>query len=163
MRSVKGWGQKLASIFVLALVMLGALTSVVRAEHFTVDKARSERLTRYLRNHRLPLVGAEVQQGDDGSRRLMLYGFVATEFGKADAERKAVKYLHEPDIEVLNHINVQPEIRHLKRKPQTSAEPSARRSPDMDTGAPEPAEEPWESQCDELIREGTGVNPPASP
>ncbi len=55
----------------------------------------------------------------------MLYGFVATPFGKSDAEKKARKFLKEPKISVDNRIKIRPELLSLKPKaPSSGAPPS---------------------------------------
>ena len=59
----------------------------------------SARLTKYLHKNRLPMVGAQVSNTSAG-HQLMLYGFVATDFGKGDAVTKSKRYLHDPTIAV---------------------------------------------------------------
>jgi hypothetical protein len=76
----------------------------------SVDKSQSGALTDYLKSHRLPLVGARVLVSPSGQRQVMLYGFVASQYGKDDAEAKARKYLNEPAIGVDNQIKVQPQL-----------------------------------------------------
>jgi hypothetical protein len=76
----------------------------------SVDKSQSGALTDYLKSHRLPLVGARVLVSPSGQRQVMLYGFVATEYGKDDAEAKARKYLNDSAIGVDNQIKVQPAL-----------------------------------------------------
>lgn len=87
------------------------------------DSASSQSLTDYLHTHRLPLVGAQVLQNDEGDRKVVLYGFVATPFGKTDAVTKARKFLKEPDISVDNRIKIRPELLSLKSKAPSSAAP----------------------------------------
>ena len=64
---------------------------------------RQRQTTKYLHNHRLPMVGAQITDTDSG-RQLMLYGFVATDFGKDDAVAKSQKLLARLSISLLNHI-----------------------------------------------------------
>jgi hypothetical protein len=85
----------------------------------SVDKSQSSALTDYLKSHRLPLVGARVLVSPSGQRQVMLYGFVASEYGKDDAEAKARKYLNEPAIGVDNQIKVQPQL--AKTTPNSSS------------------------------------------
>ena len=61
---------------------------IAAAQSSNVDNATSAKLTKYLHNHRLPMVGAQISNTDAG-RQLMLYGFVATDFGKDDAVTKS--------------------------------------------------------------------------
>ena len=58
-----------------------------------------------------------------GHRSVLLYGFVATPFGKRDAESKTRKLLNDPEITVQNHIKIRPELLTMKGPP-TSAPPS---------------------------------------
>jgi hypothetical protein len=76
----------------------------------SVDTSQSNALTDYLKSHRLPLVGARVLVSPSGQRQVMLYGFVASQYGKNDAEAKARKYLNDPAIGVDNQIQVHPQL-----------------------------------------------------
>ena len=87
------------------------------------DSVSSQSLTDYLHTHRSPLVGAQVLENDEGDRKLVLYGFVATPFGKTNAEKKARKFLKEPDITVDNRIKIRPELLSLKSEAPSSAAP----------------------------------------
>ena len=84
----------------------GHLTPVAAAS----DSSQSTALTDYLKTHRLPLVGAQVLNKGSGNRQVVLYGFVATQFGKQDAEAKARQFLGDPNVEVTNRIDVRPEL-----------------------------------------------------
>ena len=95
-------------------IALMATPPAAIAQDFTVDSAASEALTNYLRQNRLPLVGAQIGSASAGARRLVLYGYVATQFGKSDAESKAIAYLGTPRPEVVNRIVIQPEIAKMK-------------------------------------------------
>ena len=46
-----------------------------------------------LKHHSLPLVGAQVVTSTSGGKQVILFGFVASDFGKTDAEQKARHYL----------------------------------------------------------------------
>lgn len=85
---------------------------------------QSKKLTQYLKTHRLPLVGAQVTRDASGRRQVLLYGFVATPFGKNDAENKARAVLNDPELVVLNHIKIRPELLTM-RAPVTSMPPPA--------------------------------------
>ncbi len=77
---------------------------------YTNDSARSGTLTSYLQSHRLPLVGAQVLTDGSGNQQVVLYGFVASDFGRQDAADKARRYLHNPNAPVINRIAVRPEL-----------------------------------------------------
>jgi hypothetical protein len=88
----------------------GLLRSVAHAQAADVDQATSQALTAYLKQNRLPLVGAQVIKDNSGGRRLVLYGFVATDEGKTDAEQKAIGYLGTPVPTVDDRLLVKPEL-----------------------------------------------------
>jgi hypothetical protein len=100
-------------IAVLGIVAIGT-PRIAIAQTFTVDNTASEALTNYLRQNRLPLVGAQIGTASTGARRLVLYGYVATEIGKSDAESKAIAHLGGARPEVVNRIVIQPEIAKMK-------------------------------------------------
>ncbi len=77
------------------------------------DQELSSRITDYLHRHKLPLVQATVNRDKDGQRRLVLSGFVATDFGKIDAVNKVMSYLNHPNWQVSNFIRVSPDLAAL--------------------------------------------------
>jgi hypothetical protein len=83
----------------------------------------SQALTEYLKQRRLPLVGAQVLQRADGQRMVVLYGFVGSDFGKTDAVAKARRFLHDGNIDVDNRINVRPEL--LASNPPSNSTPNS--------------------------------------
>lgn len=88
---------------------------------YTADSSRSDALTSYLKKHRLPLVGAQVlNDPSSGGHVVVLYGFVATDFGKNDAASKARAFLKDPSLVVENRVMVEPEI---ASRPATSRHP----------------------------------------
>lgn len=76
--------------------------------HYAEDRSQSAALTNYLQKRRLPLVGAQVFT--NGDRRVMLHGFVATDFGRQDAAVKSRRYMNDPRLSVVNRIVVRPEL-----------------------------------------------------
>ncbi len=106
---------RMAALVVLAAALVSLAQIPARAQSSTVDTATSRRLTDYLRKHRLPLVGAQITRGDDGGTQVMLFGYVATSFGKGDAEAKTRKFM-KPGAQIINRIEIRPEILHLKPK-----------------------------------------------
>jgi hypothetical protein len=134
--------------FAMAATPLAAI-----AEDFTVDTAASEALTNYLRQNRLPLVGAQIGTASAGARRLVLYGYVATQIGKSDAESKAVAYLGAPRPEVVNRIVIQPEIAKMKGGSANGARNNSRAGSVGDyTGATASGSFPGES-IDQVLQE----------
>ena len=105
---------------VLALALCCCLPGASLAQSYKVDTPETQSLTTYLRQHRLPLVGAQVLTNGSIDRRIVLYGFVATQFGKNDAARKALEYVEKgsqagtltPTVE--NRIEIRPEIARMK-------------------------------------------------
>jgi hypothetical protein len=106
-------------IAMMAAVFLFA--AAVMAQQYTVDRKTSDALSAYLKDNRLPLVGAQVLQDTSGTRRLVLYGYVATQLGKDDAEQKAVKYLNSPGIQVTNRIAINPEVGKMGKMGRTGS------------------------------------------
>ena len=72
----------------------------------TIDSPQSQGLTDYLKRHQLPLVGAQVVTSTSGGRQVILFGFVASDFGKSDAEEKARHYLKDQSVVVDNRIKI---------------------------------------------------------
>lgn len=100
---------------------------------YTADQTRSASLTDYLKNHKLPLVGAQVLKDSSGGRAVVLYGYTGSEFGKSDAASKTRKFLHDSTITVDNRIKVRPELLASNRAaapvaPDESADSSAGRA-----------------------------------
>jgi hypothetical protein len=83
---------------------------VILAQANDVDQATSQALTSYLKQNHLPLVGAQVIKANGGQERVVLYGFVATDDGKQDAERKAIAYLGTPVPTIDDRLVVKPEL-----------------------------------------------------
>jgi len=96
--------------FILAIFSILLAATAVQAQQYHVDQDSSAALTKYLHKHRLPLVGAQVQRDDSGDPQVHLYGFVATDAGKSDAERKSQRFLGVAGIPITNSIQVNPSI-----------------------------------------------------
>jgi hypothetical protein len=75
-----------------------------------VDQTQSQALTDYLKAHHLPLVGAQVLAAADGERQVILFGYVATDYGKGDAESKARRYVNNSAVTVDNRIKIEPSL-----------------------------------------------------
>jgi hypothetical protein len=76
----------------------------------TIDSPQSSGLSDYLKHHSLPLVGAQVVTSPSGGKQVILFGFVASDFGKTDAEQKARHYLKDSALVVDNRIKISPEL-----------------------------------------------------
>jgi hypothetical protein len=95
---------------------------------YVADPGASSALTDYLKHHRLPLVGAQVMRNpNNGARTVVLYGFVGSDFGRSDAQRKAEDFINDAAVDVDNRIRVNPE---LLAAGKSSAAPTAPGSPD---------------------------------
>ena len=92
-----------------------------------VDQSQSGALTDYLKTHHLPLVGAQVLSAPDGEKQVILFGFVATDYGKGDAESKTRRYINDPKVTVDNRIKIEPTL----AKPASSGSPASQ-SPEAD-------------------------------
>jgi hypothetical protein len=76
-----------------------------------LDAARSRGATDYLHSHRLPFVTAKVFRDPSGApASLTLSGQVASQFGREDAGRKALKYLGTQNLALDNQIQVEPNL-----------------------------------------------------
>lgn len=104
---------------------------------YSDDRVQSTALTSYLQNNRLPLVGAQVFTNSSGDRRVILHGFVATDFGKQDAVAKSRRYLNEPRLPVVNRIVVRPELLASGDSGASSSSPPAPPSLDDSYGQDE--------------------------
>jgi hypothetical protein len=108
-------------VLLAAAIGLGAIAAPRRAlaqsSSASVNQPSSEALTAYLKQHRLPLVGAQVMNAKAGARRVVLYGFVATDEGKQDAERKVVAYLGTPVPSIDDRLVVKPELATMTAPP----------------------------------------------
>ena len=82
-----------ATAAVAAIIMMVATCGVARAQNYVIDQGASDALTRYLHLNSLPMVTAEFSTSPGGSKQLILTGFVATQFGRNDAERIATRVL----------------------------------------------------------------------
>ena len=84
------------------------------APHFDanakIDAAQSTALTNYLHGAQLPLVGARVLANNGGPHQAILYGYVGTPFGKADASDKARQWLNDSKAQIDNRIAIEPDL-----------------------------------------------------
>jgi hypothetical protein len=126
----------LARIALSCWLVLAIVSIPASASEYTANSTSSTALTDYLHTHRLPLVGAQVMESAEGERQVVLFGFVATAFGKTDAEAKARKFLKDSDITVDNRIKIRPELLSLK---PTAPSSNAAVPPSSETARPSSA------------------------
>jgi len=93
------------------------------ASGYAPDPGESRALTEYLKQRKLPLVGAQVLRSSEGGRKVVLYGFVGSAFGKEDAAQKTHGFLHDSSVEVDNRINVRPELLASNRPSGAASNP----------------------------------------
>lgn len=114
----------LGCVLLMAVVVL-SWRSFALAQSDNVDQASSKSLTSYFKENRLPLVGAQVMKESNGQRRVVLYGFVATDEGKQDAERKALAYLGTPVPAIDDRLVIKPELATMTGPESPQPEESA--------------------------------------
>lgn len=108
-------------------------SNVQFAANAPIDNAQSAALTSQLHSSQLPLVGARVLASNGGPRQAILYGFVRTPFGKADAADKARQWLNDPGAQIDNRIKVEPDLAGKPDRSQPMASNSDLDNPDLQT------------------------------
>ncbi len=115
---------------VAAIIVMHAATSFAHAQNYVIDQGTSDALTRYLRMNELPMVTAEFSTSPGGAKQLILTGFVATQFGRTDAERIATGYLNDPSVNMVDQILLDPHVEDLRSSaPAGSAAAAGSQSP----------------------------------
>ena len=104
----------------ISVIIIMSACSVARAQNYVIDQGTSDAITKYLHMNELPMVTAEFSTSPGGSKQLILTGFVATQFGRNDAERIANAYLNDPSVNLVDQILLDPHVEDL-RPPQGSA------------------------------------------
>jgi len=104
-------------------------------------------------------VGAQIIDNNDGSRELHLFGFVATPFGMRDAQQKALKYLGDPTLKVVNSIEVNPSLKNMQPLTPSEQLPAAAETP-----APPPANSnsQWDKAMENIYKNGAQPLPQPS-
>ena len=114
---------------VSAIVMMVATCGVARSQNYVIDQGTSDALTRYLHMNELPMVTAQFPTSPGGSQQLILTGFVATQFGRNDAERIATAYLNDPSVNMVDQILLDPHVEDMRGAAQGSAAAPGSQSP----------------------------------
>ena len=86
------------------------------------DSQLGQQMTDYFKGHRLPLVGAQAYTDSSGGRQVVLFGLVATSFGKSDAAQKATSLLNDPAIAIVNRIRIDPTLIAANGAPEQPAQ-----------------------------------------
>ena len=126
---VKRRMQMVISVVVLMLLVMLAIGGVARAQSYVIDQGTSDAITKYLHMNELPMVTAQFSTSPGGSKQLILSGFVATQFGRNDAERIANAYLNDPSVNMVDQILLDPHVEDLRPPPGSAAAASSAQSP----------------------------------
>ncbi|HMD04135.1 MAG TPA: hypothetical protein VKG68_02600, partial [Candidatus Binatus sp.] len=101
-----------ADIVILAVTI--AAGGVARGQNYVIDQGTSDAITKYLHMNELPMVTAQFSTSPGGRKQLILSGFVATQFGRTDAERIATGYLNDPNVNMVDQILLDPHVEDLR-------------------------------------------------
>ena len=99
---------------VSAIIVMLAMGGVARAQNYVIDQGTSDAITKYLHMNELPMVTAQFSTSPGGSKQLILTGFVATQFGRDDAERIATGYLNDPSVKMVDQILLDPHVEDMR-------------------------------------------------
>jgi len=143
-----------ATAAVSAIIMMVATCAVARADNYVIDQGASDALTRYLHLNSLPMVTAQFSTSPGGIKQLILTGFVATQFGRRDAERIATAYLNDPSVNMVDQILVDPHVEDMR-----SASPGSGSAPGSQS--PNSPDQLWNKTMQGIYRNGA-QSPPAS-
>jgi|SRR5579862_1332785 len=118
---------------ILTILIGVAICGIARAQNYIIDQGTSDALTKYLHMNELPMVTAQFSTSPGGSKQLILTGFVATQFGRDDAERIAFGYLNDPSVNMVDQILLDPHVEDLRGGQQGSgtASSQSQSSPDQ--------------------------------
>ena len=152
--------RALNRVVIVCALLAGLLPAAhAQTQNFQIDEYGSHRVTHFLHNHNLPLVGAQIIDNNDGSRELHLFGFVATPLGMRDAQQKALKYLGDPTLKVVNSIEVNPSLENMQPLTPSEQLPAAAETP-----APPPANSnsQWDKTMENIYKNGAQPLPQPS-
>ena len=115
--------------FIWAIIAMLAMGGVARAQNYVIDQRTSDAITKYLHMSELPMVTALYSTSPAGNKRLILTGFVATQFGRDDAERIATGYLNDPSVNLVDQILLDPHVEELWPPAGSAAAAAGSQSP----------------------------------
>src|SRR6202035_2940973 len=104
-----------------AIIMMLATCGMAWAQNYVIDQRTSDAITKYLHMSELPMVTAQFSTAPGGNKHLILTGFVATQFGRDDAERIATGYLNDPSVNMVDQILLDPHVEDMRGAQQSSA------------------------------------------
>lgn len=143
-----------ATAAVSAIIIMVATCSIARAQSYAIDQGASDALTRYLHLNSLPMVTAQLSRSPGGIKQLILTGFVATQFGRRDAERIATAYLNDPSVNIVDQILIDPHVEDMRTASPGSAAAPASPSPNS-------PDQLWNKTMQGIYKNGA-QSPPAS-
>src|ERR1700721_2709696 len=97
-----------------AIIMMLATCGMAWAQNYVIDQRTSDAITKYLHMSELPMVTAQFSTSPGGKKQLILTGFVATQFGRDDAERIATGYLNDPSVNMVDQILLDPHVEDMR-------------------------------------------------
>src|SRR5258707_3338738 len=110
-----------AIIMILSTCGMARAQNYLIAQNYVIDQRTSDAITKYLHMSELPMVTAQFSTSPGGSKQLILTGFVATQFGRNDAERIATGYLNDPSVNMVDQILLDPHVEDMRPSPGSSA------------------------------------------
>jgi len=143
-----------ATAAVSAIIIMIATCSIARAQSYAIDQRASDALTRYLHMNSLPMVTADFSTSPGGSKQVILTGFVATQFGRHDAERIALAYVNDPSVNIVDQILIDPHVEDMRTAPPGSPAAAGSQSPNSPNQL-------WNKTMQGIYKNGA-QNPPAS-
>jgi hypothetical protein len=114
---------------VSVIIVMVAMSSVARAQNYVIDQGTSDAITKYLHMNELPMVTAQFSTSPGGSKQLILTGFVATQFGRNDAERIGAAYLNDPGVNMVDQILLDPHVEDMRPPAGSAAAAPGSQSP----------------------------------
>jgi hypothetical protein len=139
---------------VSAIILMLATCTIARAQNYVIDQGTSDALTKYLHLNELPMVTAQFSTSPGGRKQLILTGFVATHFGRTDAERIATAYLNDPSVNLVDQILLDPHVEDMRGSaPASAAAASSSQSPNG-------PDQLWNKTMQGIYKNG-GQSPPA--
>jgi hypothetical protein len=145
------------TVVVSAIILMLALCNLASAQNYVIDQGTSDALTRYLHMNQLPMVTAQFSTSPGGSKQLILTGFVATQFGRTDAERTAAAYLNDPSVNLVDQILLDPHVEDLRTTQPGSAAAAA------GSQSPNSPNQHWDKTMQGIYKNGGQTAPASGP